>query len=81
MWTPKAFDLVSSEDNSAVFWGNFLERSAEIVASSVADKWGHVSQFEAARSHAYKVIEDAFLNYNHLYPDSRPEFTPIPAPK
>jgi hypothetical protein len=41
-----------------------------------------VAQSEVIRSHAYKVFEDSFLNYNPEVDVVKPRFTPIaPAAK
>ncbi|MGI9343137.1 MAG: MBL fold metallo-hydrolase [Gammaproteobacteria bacterium] len=62
---------------AGVFWGNYVEQSAEIMARKVYPKWKHVGQTEVIRSHAYKVFEDAFLNYNPEAGVVKPLFTPI----
>ena len=62
---------------AGVFWGNFVDQSAEIIARKVLPKWNHLPQSEVIRSHAYKVVEDAFLNYNPEVGVVRPEFSPI----
>lgn len=62
---------------AGVFWGNFVDQSAEVMARKVLPKWGHLPQVEMIRSHAYKVVEDAFLNYNPEAGVVRPEFSPI----
>ncbi len=63
---------------AGVFWGNYVDQSAEIIAKKVHPKWRHVAQSEVIRSHAYKVFEDAFLNYNPEVGVVKPLFTPIP---
>ena len=62
---------------AGVFWGNFVEQSAEIIARKVYPNWKHLPQSEVIRSHAYKVVEDAFLNYNPEVGVIRPEYSPI----
>jgi glyoxylase-like metal-dependent hydrolase (beta-lactamase superfamily II) len=62
---------------AGVFWGNYVDQSAEIMARKVYPKWKHVAQSEVIRSHAYKVFEDSFLNYNPERGVLRPKFTPI----
>ena len=62
---------------AGVFWGNFVDQSAETIARKVFPKWSHVPQSEMIRSHAYKVVEDAFLNYNPEVGVIKPEFLPI----
>lgn len=62
---------------AGVFWGNFVDQSAETIARKVFPKWSHVPQSEMIRSHAYKVVEDAFLNYNPEVGVIKPEFSPI----
>ena len=62
---------------AGVFWGNYVDASAEIMARKVYPKWKHVAQSEMIRSHAYKVFEDAFLNYNPDVGVVKPLFTPI----
>ena len=52
------------------------------MAAKVYPKWKHLPQSEVIRSHAYKVFEDAFLNYNAEVGALRPDFSPIaPAKK
>ena len=63
---------------AGVFWGNYVEQSAEIMARKVYPKWKHVAQSEVIRSHAYKVFEDAFLNYNPEVGVVKPLFSAIP---
>ena len=67
----------SSGLTAGVFWGNYVEQSAEIMARKVHPKWKHVGQSEVIRSHAYKVFEDAFLNYNPAVGVVKPLFAPI----
>ena len=62
---------------AGVFWGNFVDKSAETIARKVFPKWSHVPQSEMIRSHAYKVVEDAFLNYNPEVGVIKPQFSPI----
>ena len=62
---------------AGVFWGNYVDQSAEIMAHKVYPKWKHVGQSEMIRSHAYKVFEDSFLNYNPEVGVVRPQFSPI----
>ena len=62
---------------AGVFWGNYVDESAEIMARKVHPKWKHVGQSEMIRSHAYKVFEDAFLNYNPEVDVVKPLFSPI----
>jgi Metallo-beta-lactamase superfamily len=62
---------------AGVFWGNYVDQSAEIMARKVYPKWKHVGQSEVIRSHAYKVFEDSFLNYNPEVGVVRPLFSPI----
>lgn len=62
---------------AGVFWGNFVDQSAETMARKVYPKWRHVPQSEMIRSHAYKIAEDAFLNYNPEVGVIKPEFSPI----
>jgi hypothetical protein len=62
---------------AGVFWSNYVDQSAEIMAKKVYPKWKHVAQSEVIRSHAYKVFEDSFLNYNPEVGVVRPLFTPI----
>jgi Metallo-beta-lactamase superfamily len=67
---------------AGVFWSNYVDQSAEIMAQRVYPKWKHVAQSEVIRSHAYKVFEDSFLNYNPEVDVVKPRFTPIaPAAK
>jgi hypothetical protein len=63
--------------NAAVFWGNYVDEAAEIMARKVYPTWQHIAQTEVIRSHAYKVFEDAFLNYNPELGTLKPDFTPI----
>lgn len=63
---------------AGVFWGNYVDESAEIMAKKVHSKWQHLPQSEVIRSHAYKVFEDCFLNWNPEVGAVRPDFTPIP---
>jgi hypothetical protein len=62
---------------AGVFWGNYVDQSAEQMARKVYPKWRQVAQSEVIRSHAYKVFEDAFLNYNPEEGVVKPKFTPI----
>ena len=62
---------------AGVFWGNYVEQSAEIMARKVHPNWKHIAQSEVIRSHAYKVFEDAFLNYNPEVGVVKPLFSPI----
>lgn len=62
---------------AGVFWGNYVDQSSEIMARKVYPKWKHVAQSEMIRSHAYKVFEDSFLNYNPEVDVLKPKFTPI----
>jgi hypothetical protein len=62
---------------AGVFWGNYVDQSAEVMARKVYPKWKHLPQSEVIRSHAYKVFEDSFLNYNPEVGAKRPDFTPI----
>ena len=62
---------------AGVFWGNYVEQSAEIMARAVYPRWKHVAQSEVVRSHAYKVFEDAFLNYNPEVGSVKPQFDAI----
>lgn len=62
---------------AGVFWGNYVDQSAEIMARKVYPKWKHVGQSEMIRSHAYKVFEDSFLNYNPEVGITKPKFSPI----
>jgi hypothetical protein len=64
---------------AGVFWSNYVDQSAEIMALKVYPKWKHVGHSEVIRSHAYKVFEDSFLNYNPEVGVTRPLFTPIKA--
>jgi hypothetical protein len=66
---------------AGVFWSNYVDESAEYMARKVYPKWKHVGQSEVIRSHAYKVFEDAFLNYNPEVGVLKPKFTPIPPAK
>ncbi len=67
---------------AGVFWGNYVDQSAEIMARKVYPEWKHVAQSEMIRSHAYKVFEDSFLNYNPEIGVVKPQFSPImPAEK
>jgi hypothetical protein len=65
---------------AGVFWGNYADASAEIMAAKVYPKWQHLPQSEVIRSHAYKVFEDCFLNWNPEVGAVRPKFSPIPPP-
>lgn len=47
------------------------------MARKVYPKWKHLPQSEVIRSHAYKVFEDSFLNYNPEVGATRPDFAPI----
>ncbi len=62
---------------AGVFWGNYVDQSAEIIARKVYPRWQHTGQSEVIRSHAYKVFEDAFLNYNPEVGAVKPLFAPI----
>jgi glyoxylase-like metal-dependent hydrolase (beta-lactamase superfamily II) len=62
---------------AGVFWGNYVEQSAETMARAVYPRWKHVAQSEVVRSHAYKVFEDAFLNYNPEVGSVKPLFDAI----
>jgi hypothetical protein len=62
---------------AGVFWGNYVDQSAELMARKVYPKWKHVGQSELIRSHAYKVFEDSFLNYNPEVGVVSPIFTTI----
>lgn len=62
---------------AGVFWGNYVDQSAEIMARKVYLKWKNVGQSEMIRSHAYKVFEDSFLNYNPEAGITKPLFSPI----
>lgn len=62
---------------AGVFWSNYVDQSAEVMAEKVYPKWKHVAQSEVIRSHAYKVFEDSFLNYNPEVGVVKPLFTPI----
>ncbi len=62
---------------AGVFWGNYVDEAAEIMARKVYPKWQHIAQTEVIRSHAYKVFEDAFLNYNPELGTLKPDFSPI----
>ena len=63
---------------AGVFWGNYVDASAEIMAAKVWPKWKQLPQSEVIRSHAYKVFEDCFLNWNPEVGAVKPDFTPIP---
>lgn len=62
---------------AGVFWSNYVDKSSQIMAEKVYPKWKSVAQSEVIRSHAYKVFEDAFLNYNPEVGVVKPLFTPI----
>jgi glyoxylase-like metal-dependent hydrolase (beta-lactamase superfamily II) len=62
---------------AGVFWGNYVDASAEIMAAKVYPKWKQLPQSEVIRTHAYKVFEDCFLNWNHEEGLVRPDFSPI----
>ena len=62
---------------AGLFWGNYVDESAERMAAKVYPKWKHLPQSEVIRSHAYKVFEDAFLNYNPEVGALGPDFSPI----
>lgn len=62
---------------AGVFWGNYVEQSTEIMVRKVYPKWRDAGQSEVIRSHAYKVFEDAFLNYNLEVGAFKPQFEPI----
>jgi len=62
---------------AGVFWSNYVDQSAEVMAKKVYPKWKQVAQSEVIRSHAYKVFEDSFLNYNPEVGVVKPLFTPI----
>jgi hypothetical protein len=62
---------------AGVFWSNYVDQSAEAMARKVYPKWKDVAQSEVIRSHAYKVFEDAFLNYNPEVRVVKPRFDPI----
>jgi len=62
---------------AGVFWGNYVDQSAETMARAVYPGWKHVAQSEVVRSHAYKVFEDAFLNYNPEVGSVKPLFDAI----
>jgi hypothetical protein len=62
---------------AGVFWGNYVDQGAEIMARKVHPQWKHVAQSEVIRSHAYKVFEDSVLNYNPEVGVIRPLFAPI----
>lgn len=62
---------------AGVFWANYVDQSSEIMARKVFPEWKEVGQIEVIRSHAYKVFEDSFLNYNPEVGALKPEFTPI----
>ena len=63
---------------AGVFWGNYVDQSAEKMARKVYPKWKDIAHSEMIRSHAYKVFEDSFLNYNPEVGVIRPIFTAIP---
>jgi len=65
---------------AGVFWGNYVDESSEHMARKVYPKWKDVGQIEVIRSHAYKVFEDSFLNYNPEVGVLKPKFTPIQVP-
>jgi glyoxylase-like metal-dependent hydrolase (beta-lactamase superfamily II) len=46
---------------AGVFWGNYVEQSAEIMARKVYPKWKHVGQSEVIRSHALQGIRRFFF--------------------
>lgn len=62
---------------AGLFWGNYVDESAERMAAKVYPKWKHLPHSEVIRSHAYKVFEDSFLNYNAEVGALRPDFTAI----
>ena len=62
---------------AGVFWGNYVEQSTETVAQAVYPRWRHLAHSEVIRSHAYKVFEDVFLNYNPEVQSVKPQFDPI----
>jgi hypothetical protein len=62
---------------AGVFWSNYVDEAAQIMAAKVYPKWKHVAHSEVIRSHAYKVFEDAFLNYNAELKAFKPDFDPI----
>ena len=62
---------------AGVFWGNYVEQSTETVAQAVYPRWKHLAHSEVIRSHAYKVFEDVFLNYNPEVQSVKPQFDPI----
>ncbi len=64
-----------------VFWGNYLDASSEAMAQKIYGKWQNIAHSDVVRSHAYKVFEKSFLNYNFAEnPDVRPDFNPIDPP-
>ncbi len=62
---------------AGVFWSNFVDDAAQKMAAKVYPKWRDVAQSEVIRSHAYKVFEDAFLNYNPSEGVVKPDFRPL----
>ena len=62
---------------AGVFWGNYVEQSTQTVAQAVHPRWKHLAHSEVIRSHAYKVFEDVFLNYNPEVQSVKPQFDPI----
>ncbi len=62
---------------AGVFWGNYVEQSTETVTQAVHPRWKHLAHSEVIRSHAYKVFEDVFLNYNPEVQSVKPQFDPI----
>ena len=52
------------QDTVGVLWGNFLGASPDAMAQKIYDKWQNIPHSEFVRSHAYKVFEESFLNYN-----------------
>jgi hypothetical protein len=72
-----AVQMQGPDLTAGVFWGNYVDSSAEMMARKVHPKWKHVAHSEMIRSHAYKVFEDAFLNYNPEVGVLKPLFTPI----
>lgn len=62
---------------AGVFWGNYVEQSTQTVALAVHPRWKHLAHSEVIRSHAYKVFEDVFLNYNPEVQSMKPQFDPI----
>ncbi len=68
-------------DTVGVFWGNYLDASAEPMAQKNSDKSQNMPHSEVVGRQAYKVFEESYLDHNLAEnPDVRPDLSAIAPP-